>query len=308
MSSKALIFLSIITCYKQEDIMQDNYTIRINKAKELFKNTGHIVVGAGAGLSTAAGLEFTGSRFTENFASFICKYHMEDLYTSSFYPFQTEEEKWAYWAKHISLNRYETPATPLYKQLLHSLEGKDYFVITTNVDGQFRKAGFDTDQLFEVQGDYALFQCRYGCHSKLYDNEEAVKYMLTQTIDCRIPSYLIPKCPICGCEMDINLRKDEYFVQDNNWYDSSARYNKFLSKVKNKPVVFLEIGVGFNTPVIIKYPFEEMVYKNQQATLIRMNKDFPVAIRRNEESTISFDEDIQKTITLFTDIYPENEV
>lgn len=285
--------------------MQDNYRTHINKAMKLFKDTEHIVVGAGAGLSTAAGLEFTGKRFTENFASFIRKYYMEDLYSSSFYPFQTEEEKWAYWAKHISLNRYETPATQLYKELLHTLEGKDYFVITTNVDGQFRKAGFDTDRLFEAQGDYARFQCRYGCHNKLYDNEEAVKIMLDQTIDCRIPSHLIPRCPECGCEMDVNLRKDQYFIQDENWNDSAARYNKFLSKVKNKPVVYLEIGVGFSTPVIIKYPFEKMVYKNSQATLLRMNKEFPEAIRENKRSTISFNEDMQEIITRFMGIFAE---
>lgn len=287
--------------------MPNNYTTRINKAKAIFDSTEHIVIGAGAGLSTAAGLEYTGRRFTENFASFVRKYHMEDLYTSSFYPFQTEEEKWAYWAKHISLNRYETPATPLYQELLHALEDKDYFVITTNVDGQFCKAGFDTDCLFEVQGDYARFQCRYGCHNKLYDNEEAVKEMLAQTTDCRIPSHLIPRCPECGCEMDVNLRKDQYFVQDKNWYDSAAWYNKFLSKVKNKPAVYLEIGVGFNTPSIIKYPFEKMVYKNPQATLIRMNKEFPEAIKENKESTISFNEDVNETLTRFKGIFAENE-
>lgn len=288
--------------------MTDNYTTRINKAKAIFDSTEHIVIGAGAGLSTAAGLEYTGRRFTENFASFVRKYHMEDLYTSSFYPFQTEQEKWAYWAKHISLNRYETPATPLYKELLHALEGKNYFVITTNVDGQFRKAGFDTNRLFEVQGDYARFQCRYGCHNKLYDNEEAVKNMLAQTEDCRIPSDLIPKCPVCGGEMEVNLRKDQYFVQDKSWYESAARYNKFLSNVKSKPVVYLEIGVGFNTPSIIKYPFEEMVYKNPKARLIRINKDYPAAIKENKESTISFNEDVNDIIPCFTGILAENEV
>lgn len=269
-----------------------SYEERIKKAKEVIQVAENVVVGAGAGLSAAAGLEYTGKRFTDNFESFIRKYNMEDLYTSSFYPFKTEEERWAYWAKHISINRYETPTTGLYLNLLNFLQGKDYFVITTNVDGQFRKAGFDTDRLFEIQGDYAYFQCRYGCHNKLYYNEDRVKKMTAETIDCRIPSYLVPKCPVCGCEMEVNLRKDQYFVQDANWYESSARYNKFSSNAKNKYIVYIEIGVGFNTPVIIKYPFEEMVFKNPQATLIRINRDFPAGIKENKKSTISFDEEV----------------
>ena len=190
------------------------------------------------------------------------------------------------------MNRYEISATELYIELLQFLQEKEYFVITTNVDGQFKKAGFDSDKLFEVQGDYAYLQCRYGCHDTLYYNEDTVKKMITETVDCRVPSYLVLKCPKCGYEMDVNLRKDQYFVQDKNWHESSARYSRFLSKVRNEMTVYIEIGVGFNTPVIIKYPFEEMVYKNPKATLIRINRDFPAGIRENKESTISFDEDV----------------
>lgn len=273
-----------------------NYEERIKKAKEIIYNAEYIVIGAGAGLSSAAGLEYSGKRFADNFQSFIRKYNMKDLYSSAFYPFKTEEERWAYWAKHISINRYETPATRLYIELLQFLNDKDYFVITTNVDGQFRKAGFNTERLFEVQGDYAYFQCRYGCHNTLYYNENTVKKMLAETVDCRIPSHLVPQCPRCGCEMEANLRKDQYFVQDNHWHESSARYNKFLFNAKGKSVVYIEIGVGFNTPGIIKYPFEEMVYKNPKATLIRINKDYPASIKENKESTISFDEGILEII------------
>lgn len=269
-----------------------SYTERIKTANEIIQNAEYVIIGAGAGLSAAAGLEYSGKRFTDNFQSFIRKYDMEDLYTSSFYPFKTEEEKWAYWAKHISLNRYEIPATELYIELLQFLQEKEYFVITTNVDGQFKKAGFDSNRLFEVQGDYAYLQCIYGCHDTLYNNEDIVKKMIVETVDYRVPSYLVPKCPKCGCEMDVNLRKDQYFVQDKTWHESSTRYSRFLAETKNKPTAYIEIGVGFNTPVIIKYPFEEMVYKNPKATLIRINRDYPASIKENKESTISFDENV----------------
>lgn len=204
------------------------------------------------------------------------------------------------------MNRYEPAATELYKDVIRFLAGKDYFVITTNVDGQFRKAGIDSNRLFEVQGDYAYIQCKYGCHNKLYYNEETVNEMLAATVDCRIPASMVPKCPVCGGEMDVNLRKDQYFVQDDNWYAASARYSQFLLHARNKPAVFIEIGVGFNTPAIIRYSFEEMVYKNPKATLIRINKDFSAGIRENKNSTISFDEDVRTVMCglSFTSTHP----
>lgn len=283
---------SIINFYTNQDIL-GLFAQRIEKARKAIRKASHIVVGAGAGMSTAAGLEYTGKRFTDNFQPFIRKYGMEDLYTSSFYPFETEEEKWAYWAKHISLNRYETPATHLYRQLYQLLQNRSYFIITTNADGQFEKAGVDPQKLFCVQGDYAYFQCKHACHNTLYHNQEAITSMLRQTTDCRILSHLVPVCPICGKEMDVNIRKDSHFVQDKKWYESKNRYQTFLTQnITDTPFLYLELGVGYNTPGIIRYPFEKMLYNNPNATLIRINKDFPTGIAENRRATIPFSEDI----------------
>ena len=198
---------------------------------------------------------------------------MKDLYTSSFYPFRTQEEKWAYWARHISLNLFETPVKELYITLMELASSKDYFVITTNVEGQFTKAGVEKSRFFEVQGNYGYFQCAKGCHDKLYNNEQIVAQMLSETADCRIPSSLVPKCPVCGGDMEVNLRKDNYFVQDSNWYTSESNYRKFISGTEGKSTVFLELGVGYNTPGIIRFPFESMVRNNPNALLIRLNRD-----------------------------------
>lgn len=270
-----------------------DYNQRIEKARIAFSAAKHIVIGAGSGLSTAAGLDYSGKRFHDNFKPFIEKYRFTDLYTSSFYPFKTQEERWAYWAKHISINRYETPATKLYADLLALVQTKGHFVITTNVDGQFEKANIDKNKLFEVQGNYAFLQCAVGCHDKLYYNESLVREMLANIDDCKIPSSLVPKCPKCGHEMDVNLRKDNYFVQDENWHRSETNYNNFITSINTEPVVFLELGVGYNTPGIIRYPFEGFVYRNPSATLIRINKDNPEGVIENQKSTIAFTEEIK---------------
>ena len=164
------------------------------------------------------------------------------MYSSGFYPFRTQEERWAYWAKHISLNRYETGATKLYMDLYQLVKDKNYFVITTNVESQFEKAGFSFDKVFEVQGNYGYLQCAKGCHDKLYDNESLVKEMVEKTVDCKIPSELVPKCPICGGKMDPNLRINEYFVQDAKWYELNKSYNEFLKESDGKKIVYLELG------------------------------------------------------------------
>lgn len=274
-----------------------NYKERIKKASEAVNNAEYIFIGAGAGLSDAAGLKYSGKRFTDRFHDFIDKYGMKDLYTSSFYPFETMEEKWAYWARHISLNRFETPAAELYKKLYQLIQKKKYFVVTTNVEHQFWKAGFPDKTIFATQGDYGYIQCAEGCHDKLYDDEELVAEMLKQTKDCKIPSQLVPKCPVCGGEMDVNLRKDEYFIQDEAWYKSCDNYNAFVENIDGKKVVFMELGVGFNTPGIIRYPFERMTYQNPNATLIRLNKDYPDGVSENKFKTIAFDEDMMEVIS-----------
>jgi NAD-dependent SIR2 family protein deacetylase len=276
--------------------MNDEYSERIARARKTIQTAEKIVIGAGAGLSAAAGIEYSGKRFTESFGPFIEKYGMKDLYTSSFYPFRTQEEKWAYWAKHISLNLFETPVKDLYIRLIELCSSKDYFIITTNVEGQFRKAGADETRIFEVQGNYGYFQCAKACHDKLYYNEKAVAQMLSETRDCRIPSNLIPKCPVCGGELEVNLRKDNYFVQDSNWYNSQENYNKFISSTIGKSTLFLELGVGYNTPGIIRYPFEAMVHNNPNALLIRLNRDHTEGLPENLESTISFSEDMTGVI------------
>jgi len=269
---------------------------RIEEFKNALESAEAIVIGAGAGFSDAAGLKYIGKRFTDNFQDFIEKYNMEDLYTSSFYPFKTQEERWAYWAKHVSLNRFETPATNLYKDLFDLVKDKNYFVITTNVEHQFWKANFPNEKIFATQGDYGYIQCAKGCHNKLYDNESLVANMISSTKDCKIPSSLVPKCPVCGGEMDINVRKDRYFVQDENWDIAYNNYEKFIKNNENKKTVFIELGVGYNTPGIIRYPFEQMTNKNEKAVLIRLNKDYPEGPVENKGKTIAFTEDMTEVI------------
>jgi NAD-dependent SIR2 family protein deacetylase len=270
--------------------MSDGYSQRIERAGKAFHNAEKLVIGAGAGLSAAAGIEYNGRRFTDNFKPFIEKYGMTDLYTSSFYPFETQEEKWAYWARHISLNLFETPVMELYISLMELVSSKEYFVITTNVEGQFTKAGVEKSRFFEVQGNYGYLQCETACHDKLYHNERIVKQMLSETTDCRIPPSIVPKCPVCDGHMEVNLRKDNYFVQDSNWYKSQENYNEFISATKGKTTVFLELGVGYNTPGIIRYPFETLIHNNPNAMLIRINRDHPDGMSENLGSTISFAE------------------
>lgn len=240
--------------------------------KQLLREAELVLIGGGAGLSAAAGLVYSGRRFAENFAPFIQKYHLSDMYSAGFYPFDTEEEKWAYWAKHILLNRYGAPA-PLYRQLYQLVQDKNYFVITTNVDAQFQKSGFSPNRIFAVQGDYGLLQCATGCHDTLYENETLVKQMVAQTDDCAIPTHLVPVCPVCGGRMDVHIRRDAYFVQNRAWYLANDHFARFVAGLEGKKAVLLELGVGFHTPVIIRYPFEQIAEQNQQAVLVRVNKE-----------------------------------
>jgi NAD-dependent SIR2 family protein deacetylase len=277
--------------------MNDTYFVRIERAKKAIEEARYILLGGGAGLSAAAGIEYSGKRFTDNFSPFIKRYGFTDLYSSGFYPFKTQEEKWAYWAKHISLNRYELGATKLYRDIFQLVKDKNYFVISTNVESQFNKAGFPSDKVFEIQGDYSYLQCAKGCHDKLYYNESNVKEMIEKTIDCKIPSQLVPKCPVCGGEMEVNLRIDEYFVQDERWYELNKSYKDFLNKSEGQKVIYIELGVGFNTPGIIRYPFERLTYENENATLIRLNRDYPEGAKENKNKTISFAEDMQEVVS-----------
>ncbi len=274
----------------------EEYSSRILQAKQAIKQADYIIIGAGSGLSTAAGLLYSGEKFEKDFREFIEKYHFGNLYSASFYEFKTQEEKWAFFAKMIKLNRYNEKPLKLYQELYEIVKNKEYFVLSTNVDGQFYNSGFDKDKVFEVQGDYSYLQCENACHNKLYDNKELVEKWLRNTKNCKIPSDLVMKCPVCGGNMDMNLRKDANFVQDENWYRQSEKYEDFLSRSKGKNVVLLEIGVGFNTPGIIRFPFEQMTANNVKTTLIRINKDYPNPMLEIRNRIISFDEDTNKII------------
>jgi len=250
-----------------------SYSDKIKKIKEKISDADAVVVGAGAGLSTAAGFVYSGERFQKHFADFIDKYHFQDMYSGGFYPFPSKEEFWAYWSRYIFVNRYTEPPKLTYSNLKRLLEDKDYFVITTNVDHCFQKAGFEKERLFYTQGDYGLFQCSKPCHQETYDNEVSVKKMMTEQKEMRVPKELLPVCPVCGRPMTMNLRSDDTFVENEGWHQAAIRYEEFLLAHKDQKVVFLEIGVGYNTPVIIKYPFWRMTNQNPRATYICINFD-----------------------------------
>jgi NAD-dependent SIR2 family protein deacetylase len=265
----------------------------LQQAREWLQNADHILIGAGAGLSSAAGIDYAGETFRREFADMIAKYGFGDLYSASFYPYPTEEEFWASWARHVLFARFNngqsakdepgkyTEALPLYQQLLKLVRDKDYFVITTNVDGQFRKAGFDAERLFEVQGDYAYLQGKTGKSGKVYYSEDLFRQMVREEQNGRIPTALIPRDPESGEKMDIHVRKDLYFVEDEAWQCAQGNYYDWLERnisgLSTSNVVLLELGVGFNTPTIIRFPFERLANKYRGVRLIRFNRDYPSA-------------------------------
>lgn len=273
-----------------------DYWDSIQKLKDEIEQADAIVIGAGVGLSASAGLEYSGKRFYDNFADFAKKYGLQDMYSAGFYPFETLEEYWAYWSRHIWLNRYQPSVGQPYKDLLSLVKNKDYFVLTTNVDHCFQKAGFDKHRLFYTQGDYGLCQCLKACHPVTYDNEEQVKKMISEQKDMKIPTELIPHCPRCGSPMIMNLRIDETFVQDEGWYTASNRYYEFLKRHENLHILFLELGVGYNTPVIIKYPFWNMTANNKNAVYACVNNQELYCPEEIQKQSICIQADIGKVI------------
>lgn len=243
----------------------------MEKFKEWLLSADAVVIGAGAGLSASAGFTYAGKRFHENFSDFEDKYGFHDMYSGGFYPYDTMEEHWAYWSRCIFINRYQDAPIPVYENLYEIVKDKNYFVITTNVDHCFQKAGFDKQRLFYTQGDYGLFQCSVPCHNKTYDNEEIIRRMVAEQQDMKIPSELVPHCPVCGKPMTMNLRSDNTFVEDDGWFAAKRRYDTFLADNKRKQILFVEFGVGMNTPGIIKYPFWRMTYKNAGARYVCVN-------------------------------------
>ena len=251
-----------------------------------------VVIGAGAGLSTAAGFTYTGERFEQHFSDFAQKYGIRDMYSGGFYPFSTQEAFWAYWSRYIYINRYQDAPKPVYEDLLNLVRDKDYFVITTNVDHCFQKAGFDKKRLFYTQGDYGLFQCSEPCCQETFENEAMIREMVTRQEDMKIPTELLPVCPHCGKPLTMNLRSDDKFVEDEGWHRAAERYENFLRTRAGQKILFLELGVGYNTPVIIKYPFWQMTAKNPNAIYACINQGQAVCPQEIERQTICIDADI----------------
>lgn len=260
-----------------------------------------VLIGAGAGLSTAAGFTYAGSRFERYFSDFIATYGFMDMYSAGFYPYKTLEEHWAYWSRYIYINRYMDAPKETYSTLLRLVANKDYFVLTTNVDHQFQKAGFDKHRLFYTQGDYGLWQCSVPCHQATYENEAVVRQMVEAQCDMRVPSELVPRCPVCGAPMTMNLRADHTFVEDEGWHRAAERYQHFLRRHQGLKVLYLELGVGGNTPGIIKYPFWQMVDQNPRAIYGCINLKEAFAPREIEDRSICIEGDIDTVLSVMAD-------
>lgn len=285
----------------------------IEKLKTALEQAETVIIGAGAGLSTSAGFIYTGERFDQYFSDFAKKYGFSDMYSGGFYPYKTQEEFWAYWSRYIYINRYMNPPKPVYERLFDLVKEKDFFVLTTNVDHCFQKAGFDKQRLFYTQGDYGLFQCSKPCHQKTYDNAEAIRKMvLSQGYEIAadgalvlpegkkpymsVPIDLLPRCPVCGRPMTMNLRSDDKFVEDKGWDAAANRYATFLREHQRKKTVFLEAGTGWNTPSIVKFSFWQMVNDWPDATYVCLNYGEAYAPEEIREKSICINGDIGSVI------------
>ena len=273
-----------------------DFSDKIELLSEKIEMADTVIVGAGAGLSASAGFTYSGERFDKHFSDFKAKYGFSDMYYGGFYPYRTLEEYWAYWSRYIYINRYTDAPKHVYSDLLRLVQGKDYFVITTHVDHQFQKSGFDKKRLFYTQGDYGLSLCSKPCCNKTYDNETIVKEMVKRQGNMKIPTELIPKCPVCGAPMSMNLRCDDTFVQDDGWYMASERYSDFLRRHKNAELLFLELGVGGNTPIIIKYPFWKMTVENKNAFYACINFGEAVCPPQIEKQSVCLNCDIGEAL------------
>lgn len=281
--------------FSQRKILKStkDHSAEIDRLKNEIETADAIVIGAGAGLSTAAGFTYSGERFEKYFSDFIEKYQFRDMYSGGFYPFESLEEHWAYWSRYIYINHYMDVDNGTYKGFFKLVKDKDYFVLTTNVDHQFQKAGFDKHRLFYTQGDYGLFQCSQPCCQETYDNEACIQDMLKTQKNMRIPTELIPHCPKCGKPMTMNLRADDTFVQDKGWYRAAERYEELLRRHKNLHILFLELVVGYNTPAIIKYSFWQMTVKNSKAVYACVNFGEAFCPKQIQSQAICINIDIQ---------------
>lgn len=265
---------------------------QVERLAEALDAADAVLVGAGAGLSCAAGLTYGGKRFLRHFADFHAAYGIRDMYAGGFYPYPTREEFWAWWSRHILVNRYDAPVGEPYRDLVHLLEGRDYFALTTNVDHQFQRAGIDCARLFYTQGDYGLWQCSKPCRPLTYGNEEAVRRMAAEQRNMRVPRELLPRCPVCGAPMAMNLRIDATFVEDEGWHAAQARYEAFVRPHGDARIVLLELGVGANTPGIVKYPFWQMALRNPHAVYACVNRGEAYAPRELGERALCIDGDL----------------
>ena len=260
----------------------------MERLKAALQDCDAVVIGAGSGLSTAAGFTYTGERFEKYFSDFAAKYGIQDMYSGGFYPFATPEEHWAYWSRYIYINRYMDAPKPVYNGLLKLVQDKDYFVI-------------DKRRLFYTQGDYGLFQCSEPCCQETFDNEAVIRQMIEQQKDMKIPTELLPVCPHCGKPLTMNLRCDDTFVEDDGWHRAAERYENFLRTRAGGKILFLEFGVGYNTPIIIKYPFWQMTAKNPNATYVCINQGQAVCPQEIEKRSICMDADIGQVLQSLSD-------
>ena len=273
----------------------------MERLKAAMQDCDAVVIGAGAGLSTSAGFVYSGERFEQHFSDFARKYGIRDMYSGGFYPFPTQEEFWAYWSRYIYINRYQDAPKPVYDDLLKLVQDKDYFVITTNVDHCFQKAGFDKKRLFYTQGDYGLFQCSEPCCQETFDNEAVIREMVERQKDMKVPTELLSVCPHCGKPLTMNLRSDNKFVEDEGWHRAAERYENFLRTRNGQKILFLELGVGYNTPVIIKYPFWQMTAKNPNAIYACINQGQAACPQEIEQRSICMNADIGQVLHSMSD-------
>ena len=270
----------------------------IDTLRQILNHADAVVIGAGSGLSTSAGFTYDGERFEQYFADFAAKYGIKDMYSGGFYPYSSQEEHWAYWSRYIYINRYMDAPKPVYNGLLKLVQDKDYFVITTNVDHCFQKAGFDKKRLFYTQGDYGLFQCSEPCCQETFENEAVIREMVERQKDMKVPTELLPTCPHCGKPLTMNLRSDNKFVEDKGWHRAAERYENFLRTHEGQRILFLELGVGYNTPVIIKFPFWQMTAKNPNAIYACINQGQAVCPQEIDRQAICIDADIGTTLSI----------
>lgn len=278
-----------------------DYSAQIKNLQAALNEADAVVIGAGAGLSTSAGFTYDGERFEKYFSDFYARYGFSDMYSGGFYPYATPEAHWAYWSRYIYINRYLDAPKPVYDNLLKLVQDKDYFVITTNVDHCFQKAGFDKKRLFYTQGDYGLFQCSEPCCQETFENEAVIREMVKRQEDMKVPTELLPTCPHCGKPLTMNLRCDDTFVEDEGWHKAAERYENFLRTRAGGKILFLELGVGYNTPVIIKYPFWQMTAKNPNAIYVCINQGQAVCPQEIETQSICMDADIGQVLQSLSD-------